>query len=264
MSKPSNKPRQPLLTLLVLGAAALAIYVPLLDRWQHSVAPTVSIPPATGLPATGLELSKELSRPGRGIAARLPDDDAERGWLVPILAFIAPLAAGFLWGRWTARSEEEHEVGRMTAVATSLSGRHYATPARSGAAARALAERQEKTDTAVEDLRAEATARGSGRTPTGPSNGGTPPTADEAELEELLQSKDELIEALEAIVKENRDEWEEREREADESRRRIGKLEAELAAAQQMIGDEEPIAARERTYAPADDIALEPQVMTRN
>lgn len=272
MSNSANSPgkRAALPLLLVLAGAALVVYLLLLNIWQgNESAPLDDALNTPGEASTQLELSRELSPAGQGIAGARPVTDDERGWLMPVAAFVVPLGVGFLWGWWAKRKASEGLSLRELASAHGVSWDDE--------------DLIEMATTPVRELLASAQSHDNHRAQEPHGEPSPAPliadyddddaydhhdaVADHASEEELLarlSAKDEVIEALETIVKENRDEWEAREREASESKRRIERLEAELAAASHLIDGASVPAASAVRPQPSVDAELKPQVMARN
>ncbi len=263
MPNPPNTTSRPARLLVAVGIVALGDYVLLLRGWSHPppTAPETFDPvaPTTAEPAR-LELSRQLSPPGLGTPPPAAAPPPRRGWLTPLIAFVLPLGLGFILAAWANRRRaDESALARaehqpLDADATGS--------ARAGAASPAASEHPEDAD-----------ARPSGQDgapDTAPPEDSIGPPQEEDEsaewqdlpvdaLHERLHAKNQVIATLETIVRENRDEWEDRERESADQRTRIAELERELEAVSHVVDQGAPLP----TDTTGDEAPLRPEILTR-
>lgn len=220
---PVKRQRGSSVWLIILAVAALAVFSLLLRQWQaNATGDAVSAAVQTDNPAR-LEMSQRLTQPGAG---SVTPGKTKGTLLLPLFAFALALGAGVCMGRfWPGRLAVETDVPTPDVVGQSVD-----TP-----------DAPEKDELFVE-----------------PEPVVTAPpaaTIDELPLDEALAAKDEVIESLENIVKENRDRWSNFEVERDELNEKIRNLNAELRIASDII---------EGLHGDSDDVTYDPpQVLGR-
>ena len=245
---------------------ALIAYGGLLSAWRSAntpaPVPAVTAPAAADASAE-LEMTTRLSAVGNGPAVAPPiDPEHRRGPLLPLLAFLLPLASGLLLGSTLllrhrvqlshATDEEDTErepvLVDLPPVEPPEQGlteeRHEreaqqnppAEPARSEASR--LSSERESEDEAEDELFFAATAATPEQHREDLLPDGDTEDQDDESVEGLrarLAARQEMIGSLEKLIRENREQWFRSEEKELDYKRRIALLEEELAAARELV-----------------------------